>query len=136
MKIVKEALAVYFTREFTFSQADLLAQVISDSYVDLVKTDDFNELKAIVGRLAVAQEGTEQRMAQLETQVAELTTAVRATTDAVQALTRGMEQTRTRAPRGTRSRSTSVKSWLTKIDRRNWKWTMAELVIELRETTC
>lgn len=36
MKIVKEALAVYFTREFTLSQADLLAQVISDSYAEVL----------------------------------------------------------------------------------------------------
>jgi hypothetical protein len=62
MKIVKEALAVYLTQEFTVAQADFLAQVISDSYLDLVKTSDFTELKAIVERLAIAQERSERRL--------------------------------------------------------------------------
>ena len=40
----------------------MLAEVISDSYNELVKTSDFNELKAVVHELADAQKRTEQRV--------------------------------------------------------------------------
>ncbi|MCB1175544.1 MAG: hypothetical protein KDK39_18355, partial [Leptospiraceae bacterium] len=47
---------------FQPQQAQLLAEVISDSYNELVKTSDFNELKAVVHELADAQKRTEQRV--------------------------------------------------------------------------
>lgn len=43
----------------------MLAEVITDAYNSLVKTSDFNELKAIVAQLAQAQQRTEQRMEEL-----------------------------------------------------------------------
>jgi len=60
---------------FNGQQAAVLSEVITDAYSDLVKTGDFNELKAIVKELAEAQKRTEQRVeelaeAQKETQLA------------------------------------------------------------------
>ena len=46
-------------------QANVLAEVITESYSDLVKTGDFNELKSIVKDLATAQKRTEQRVEEL-----------------------------------------------------------------------
>jgi len=40
---------------FRPKQASVLARVIADAYSELVKTDDFNELKGIVKELAEAQ---------------------------------------------------------------------------------
>jgi hypothetical protein len=54
-----------FQPAFTPPQATLLARVITEAYTDLVKTSDFNELKAIVAELAAAQQRTEQRMGEL-----------------------------------------------------------------------
>ncbi len=51
---------------FDRPQAALLAEVITAAYTDLVKTGDFNELKAIVRELAQAQK--ELTQAQQETQ--------------------------------------------------------------------
>ncbi len=50
---------------FERPQAAVLGEVISDAYNDLVKTDDFNELKSIVRDLALAQNRTEQRVEEL-----------------------------------------------------------------------
>ena len=50
---------------FERPQATVLAEVITDAYNELVKTDDFNELKAIVKELAQAQNRTGQRMEEL-----------------------------------------------------------------------
>ncbi len=50
---------------FDEPQAGVLAEVIAAAYQDLVKTGDFNELKAIVRDLAVAQRRTEQRLEEL-----------------------------------------------------------------------
>ncbi len=44
---------------FNAQQADVLADVITAAYSDLVKTSDFNELKSIVKELAEAQRRTE-----------------------------------------------------------------------------
>ncbi|GIV85764.1 MAG: hypothetical protein KatS3mg052_2771 [Candidatus Roseilinea sp.] len=52
-------------RYFPPQQAEVLAEVITDAYNSLVKTSDFNELKAIVAQLAQAQQRTEQRMEEL-----------------------------------------------------------------------
>ena len=46
-------------------QAAVLTEVIIDAYSDLVKTGDFNELKAIVKELAEAQKKTEVKMEEL-----------------------------------------------------------------------
>ena len=47
---------------FQRRQAVLLAEVVTDAYNELVKTGDFNELKAIVKGLAEAQQRTEMRV--------------------------------------------------------------------------
>ena len=54
---------------FIGQQAEVLSEVIYDSYNALVRADDFNELKGIVKELAEAQQRTEQRVEDLaETQ--------------------------------------------------------------------
>jgi len=60
--LTKDVLAEHLAREFTPSQAALLAEVIIAAYADLVKTSDFNELKEIVRDLAKAQQRTEQQV--------------------------------------------------------------------------
>ena len=50
---------------FDHRQATVLAEVISDSYRKLVKTSDFNELKAIVRDLVEAQKRTGLRVEEL-----------------------------------------------------------------------
>ena len=61
----KEKIKETLKKEFTDSQADVLAEVITDAYNDLVKTSDFIELKNIVKELAEAQKRTEQRVEEL-----------------------------------------------------------------------
>ncbi len=61
----QKRLKLYFPPQ----QAEVLAEVITDAYNDLVKTSDFNELKGIVRELAQAQQRTEQRMEELAQQV-------------------------------------------------------------------
>ena len=51
-----------FEQVFEPRQAAVLAESITEAYNDLVKTSDFNELKAIVKNLAEAQGRTELRM--------------------------------------------------------------------------
>ena len=46
-------------------QSTVLSEVVVEAYTDLVKTSDFNELKAIVKDLAQAQRRTEQRVEEL-----------------------------------------------------------------------
>jgi|SRR3989338_4442138 len=50
---------------FRPKQASVLARVIADAYSELVKTDDFNELKGIVKELAEAQKRTEIKVGEL-----------------------------------------------------------------------
>jgi len=50
---------------FEPDQAAVLTEVITEAYADLVKTSDFNELKAIVKDLAEAQQRTELRVEEL-----------------------------------------------------------------------
>ena len=50
---------------FVNQQAEVLSEVIYDSYNALVRADDFNELKGIVKDLAEAQQRTEQRVEDL-----------------------------------------------------------------------
>jgi hypothetical protein len=59
--IVRELSAV-----FEVQQAEAIAKVVTAAYNDLVKTSDFNELKAIVQQLAEAQ--VEMKQAQVEMQ--------------------------------------------------------------------
>jgi len=67
MSITQRQTRLTHTLETVFEerQAVVLAEVITDAYNDLVKTGDFNELKAIVKELAQAQNRTEQRMEEL-----------------------------------------------------------------------
>lgn len=60
-----QALSQRLSAVFEPGQAQLLAEVINESYSELVKTSDFSELKSIVGELAQAQGRTEQRVEQL-----------------------------------------------------------------------
>lgn len=54
-----------FERVFEPEQAVVLAETITEAYNDLVKTNDFNDLKAIVKDLAIAQRETKAEMQQL-----------------------------------------------------------------------
>ena len=83
-----------FRREFTPNQARMLAEAIHDSYRDLVKTSDFNELKEIVRNSAVIQEQTGVQIKELaeaqkrtETKVEELAEAQKRTEIAITDLT-------------------------------------------------
>ena len=62
-----DSLTRRFEQVFERRQASVLAEAINDAYSQLVKTSDFNELKAITARLAVAQERTEARLERLTT---------------------------------------------------------------------
>ena len=74
-------------RSFTQEQAEVLAEVISEAYDDVVKAGDFNELKEIVRELAQAQGRTEVRME-------ELAQAQGRTEQAVEKLVLGIERMR------------------------------------------
>ena len=50
---------------FEHNQAEVLAEVITGAYEDLVTTSDFNDLKAIVKDLAIIQQDTAQEMQKL-----------------------------------------------------------------------
>ena len=71
-------------RVFVGQQAEVLSEVIYDAYHDLVRADDFNELKGIVKELAHAQQRTEQR-------VEDLAEAQQHTEHALQQLTRQVD---------------------------------------------
>ena len=82
---------------FAQPQAAVLGEVITDAYNDLVKTDDFNELKAIVkdlaqaqGELAQAQNRTERRMEELTEAQKELVEAQKETQYEIQTLSKRM----------------------------------------------
>ena len=60
-----ESLTRRFATVFAPEQATVLAVAIDDAYNQLVKADDFNELKEIVRGLAKAQVRTEKRMGEL-----------------------------------------------------------------------
>ncbi|GIV85949.1 MAG: hypothetical protein KatS3mg052_2956 [Candidatus Roseilinea sp.] len=94
-ELTERQLKPYFSAE----QASVLAQVITDAYQDLVKTSDFNELKAIVRELAEAQKRTEQQVEELaeaqkrtEQQVEELAEAQKRTEQRVDVLALRMEE--------------------------------------------
>ena len=85
-------------RVFVGQQAEVLSEVIYDAYHDLVRADDFNELKGIVKELAHAQQRTEQRVEDLaeaqqrtEQRVEELAESQQHTEHALQQLTRQVD---------------------------------------------
>ncbi|MCS6849026.1 MAG: hypothetical protein RMN52_15080 [Anaerolineae bacterium] len=87
-ELTERQLKPYFSAE----QASVLAQVITDAYQDLVKTSDFNELKAIVRELAEAQKRTEQRVDTLAMRMEELAEAQKRTEQRVDTLAMRMEE--------------------------------------------
>lgn len=96
-----ESLTRRFEGVFEAQQAAVLAQSIVEAYDDLVKTSDFNELKAIVANLAQAQERTEVRMEELaqaqqrtEVRMEELTQAQERTEVRMEELAQAMTDTR------------------------------------------
>ncbi|MEZ4862444.1 MAG: hypothetical protein R3C14_14110 [Caldilineaceae bacterium] len=62
MMATVQTLTQRFEKVFEPRQAVVLAESITEAYEDLVKTSDFNELKAIVKDLAQAQQRTEARV--------------------------------------------------------------------------
>jgi len=84
---------------FNKNQADILTEVITDAYSDLVKTSDFNELKGIVKELAQAQKRTEIKVEELaqaqkrtEIRVEELAEAQKETQKEIVRLDRTVQQ--------------------------------------------
>jgi hypothetical protein len=73
---------------FSERQATVLAETITDAYDDLLKVSDFNELKAIVKDLALAQARTEVRVEELAVAQRELTVAQQQTEKTLQSLAR------------------------------------------------
>ncbi len=65
MLFTRPAIQQRLEQAFERRQAAVLAEVIEAAYADLVKTSDFNELKAIVRELAAAQARTEARVEEL-----------------------------------------------------------------------
>ncbi|MBI1929671.1 hypothetical protein HYR99_36165 [Candidatus Poribacteria bacterium] len=68
-----------FATVFEEEQATVLATLITEAYSELVKTSDFNELKAIVKDLAEAQKRTELQVKELATSQKELAEAQKRT---------------------------------------------------------
>lgn len=84
-------------KAFEPTQAALLATVISESYNELVKTSDFNELKAIVKEIAIAQQHTDASLQELSAEVKGLSAEVKGlsaaqqqTEEAIQKMTQAM----------------------------------------------
>ncbi len=85
------------------NRAEVLSEVIYDSYNALVRADDFNELKGIVKELAEAQQRTEQRVEDLaetqqrtEQRVEELAEAQQRTEQRVEELAEAQQRTEQR----------------------------------------
>jgi chromosome segregation ATPase len=79
---------------FSEPQAEVLAEVITQAYDDLVKVGDFNELKEIVRDLAQAQARTETRVDTLAMRMEELAQAQARTERTVEKLAQGMDEFR------------------------------------------
>jgi hypothetical protein len=86
---------------FSEDQARVLAELIRDSFSQLVKSGDFDDLKEIVKEMAQAQQHTELRMEELaqavrhtESRMEELVQAQQQTELAVQSMLHGVEGTR------------------------------------------
>jgi hypothetical protein len=102
---------------FDKKRANVLTEVITDAYRDLLKTSDFNELKDIVkdlgikvGDLAEAQKRTELRMEELAGAQKGLTEAQKRTEVSVATLARGLDATRTELGGLSRSVSYSLEN--------------------------
>jgi predicted CopG family antitoxin len=65
MNFSKEEVRKKLEKVFEKRQANVLAEVITDAYTELVKAKDFNELKQVVKELAEAQKRTELRVEEL-----------------------------------------------------------------------
>jgi hypothetical protein len=87
---IKRRLAPAFTDE----QAEILADVVTDAYDELVKTSDFNELKAIVKELAEAQRELVAAQQRTEQQIRELVIAQQGTQEDVRRLRAEHDDTR------------------------------------------
>lgn len=88
-------------KAFTAKQSSILSKVIVKAQSELVKSDDFNELKDIVKELAEAQKRTEIKMEELaeaqkrtEIKVEELAEAQRLTESEIQELVHEHKKTR------------------------------------------
>ncbi len=78
---------------FNEPQANILAEVITDAYNELVKTSDFNELKGIVRDLSLAQKRTELRIGELAEAQKELAEAQKRTELKVEELVEAQKRT-------------------------------------------
>lgn len=92
-----EKLTQRFETVFDRRQSSMLAETITEAYSELVKTGDFNELKAIVKDLADAQQRTEARMDELaqaqnrtEAEIGKLAQAQNRTEASIAAMTRAI----------------------------------------------
>lgn len=92
---IRERLEACFAPE----QASLLEDVFDELYGDLVRVGDFRELKGIVGRLAQAQERTEQRLEQLTERIDRLAQAQERTEQRLEQLAHAQERTEQRLQR-------------------------------------
>lgn len=89
-----EKLTRRFEKVFEPDQATVLAESIVEAYDDLVKTSDFNELKAIVADLARDMQELSQAQQRTEMRMDELAQAQQRTESSVEKLTRAMTDTR------------------------------------------
>lgn len=74
-----ENLTRRFETVFDHRQSSVLAETITEAYSELVKTSDFNELKAIVKDLAEAQQRLAEAQARTEISIRELVQAQKQT---------------------------------------------------------
>ena len=81
---------------FVNQQAEVLSEVIYDSYNALVRADDFNELKGIVKELAEAQQRTEQRVEDLAEAQQHLAETQQRTEQRVEDLAKAQQRTEQR----------------------------------------
>jgi uncharacterized coiled-coil protein SlyX len=77
---------------FQPDQAEVLAEVVTEAYSELVKTHDFNELKEIVRDLGQAQARTEQRVDTLANRMDELAQAQARTEQRMDTLANRMDE--------------------------------------------
>ena len=83
-------------RVFVDQQAEVLSEVIYDAYHDLVRADDFNELKGIVKELAHAQQHLAKAQQRTEQRVEELAETQQRTEQRVEELAEAQQRTEQR----------------------------------------
>ena len=83
-------------RVFVNQQAEVLSEVIYDAYHDLVRADDFNELKGIVKELAEAQQHLAKAQQRTEQRVEELAETQQRTEQRVEELAEAQQRTEQR----------------------------------------